>query len=72
MRTVGEPDGLERLWTPYRMAYIRGENKPADGSAEECPFCRIPSLDDVEGLVVRRGEDGSWAIVHDHTSALKE
>ena len=53
---VGEPDGLERLWTPYRMAYIRGENKPADASAEECPFCRIPSLDDETGLVVRRGE----------------
>jgi len=53
---VGEPDGLERLWTPYRMAYIRGENKPPDGSAEECPFCRIPSRDDEAGLVVRRGE----------------
>jgi ATP adenylyltransferase len=53
---VGEPDGLERLWTPYRMAYIRGENKPSDASTEECPFCRIPSLDDEAGLVVRRGE----------------
>ena len=38
---IGGPDGLERLWTPYRMAYIRGENKPADDSAGECPFCRI-------------------------------
>jgi ATP adenylyltransferase len=38
------------------MAYIRGENKPADGSPGECPFCRIPSLGDEEGLVVRRGE----------------
>jgi ATP adenylyltransferase len=53
---VGEPDGLERLWTPYRMAYIRGENKPADSSAGECPFCRIPTLDDADGLVVHRGE----------------
>jgi ATP adenylyltransferase len=52
---VGEPDGLERLWTPYRMAYIRGENKPADGSVEQCPFCRIPTLTDEEGLIVRRG-----------------
>jgi ATP adenylyltransferase len=53
---VGRADGLERLWTPYRMAYIRGENKPADASAGECPFCRIPSLDDTDGLIVRRGE----------------
>ena len=53
---IGEPDGLERLWTPYRMAYIRGENKPTDDSAGECPFCRIPAEDDDERyLVVRRG-----------------
>jgi ATP adenylyltransferase len=53
---IGEADGLERLWTPYRMAYIRGENKPNDDSAGECPFCRIPTLTDEAGLVVRRGE----------------
>jgi len=53
---VGEADDLDRLWTPHRMAYIRGENKPVDGSTGECPFCRVPALTDEEGLVVRRGE----------------
>ncbi len=53
---VGVPDELERLWTPYRMAYILGENKPADDSEQECPFCRIPGLPDGDSLVVRRGE----------------
>jgi ATP adenylyltransferase len=54
---IGDPDGLERLWTPYRMAYIRGESKPADDSAGECPFCRIPAQgDDEKFLVVHRGE----------------
>jgi len=54
---VGVPDALERLWTPHRMAYIRGENKPADAEAgQQCPFCRIPTLEDREGLVVHRGE----------------
>ncbi len=54
---VGEPDALERLWTPHRMAYIRGENKPGDAEAGDgCPFCRIPGLPDDEGLVVHRGE----------------
>lgn len=53
---VGDGDELDRLWTPHRMAYIRGENKPADATSGECPFCRIPSLDDEEGLVVHRGE----------------
>ncbi|MEX0427675.1 HIT domain-containing protein [Nocardioides sp. DS6] len=53
---VGEADALDRLWTPYRMAYIRGENKPVDASARECPFCRVPTLDDETGLIVHRGE----------------
>ncbi len=51
-------DGLERLWTPYRMAYIRGENKPTgpDDDPAGCPFCRAPSLPADQGLVVARGE----------------
>jgi ATP adenylyltransferase len=54
---IGGPDGIERLWTPYRMAYIRGENKPTDATSGECPFCRIPAAgDDERFLVVRRGE----------------
>jgi ATP adenylyltransferase len=53
---VGDPDALDRLWTPHRMAYIRGENKPTDESPGECPFCRIPSLSDEAGLIVHRGE----------------
>jgi ATP adenylyltransferase len=53
---LGEPDGLDRLWTPHRMAYIRGENKPADSSEGECPFCRIQALPDEDSLIVRRGE----------------
>ena len=39
---VGRADDLDRLWTPHRMAYIRGADKPIDASSEECPFCRIP------------------------------
>ena len=53
---VGEPDELDRLWTPHRMAYIRGENKPADATSGQCPFCRIPKLSDQDGLIVHRGE----------------
>src|SRR5690348_14519744 len=61
---VGTPDELDRLWTPYRMAYIRGENKPADDRAGEgCPFCRIPGLDDEAGLVVHRGKV-SYAVLN--------
>jgi ATP adenylyltransferase len=52
---AGEPDTYERLWTPHRMAYIKGENKPADESGEQCPFCRVPPLPDDEALIVARG-----------------
>ncbi len=55
-RGAGEPDQLERLWTPYRMAYIRGDDRPSSTGSDECPFCHIPSLADEEGLVVHRGE----------------
>jgi ATP adenylyltransferase len=51
----GEPDGLERLWTPHRMVYIGGQDKPADGTAEQCPFCRVQSGSDEDGLIVARG-----------------
>jgi ATP adenylyltransferase len=53
---AGVPDGFQRLWSPHRMAYIKGENRSSTDGPEECPFCRIPKLDDAEGLIVARGE----------------
>ncbi|HET9142607.1 HIT domain-containing protein [Actinophytocola sp.] len=52
---VGVPDALQRLWTPHRMAYILGENKPDHDAAEGCPFCRLIGLDDADGLIIARG-----------------
>ncbi|MGH3184292.1 MAG: HIT family protein, partial [Streptosporangiaceae bacterium] len=53
---AGVPDAFGRLWTPHRMAYIKGENKPSGpGEDEECPFDRAPKLTDEEGLIVARG-----------------
>jgi ATP adenylyltransferase len=48
------PDRFARLWTPHRMAYIKGETTPSDEPGE-CPFCRIPMLEDREALVPARG-----------------
>ncbi len=51
-----EGDGFQRLWSPERLAYLQGENKPADQKAgPQCPFCRAPGLPDEDGLVVHRG-----------------
>jgi ATP adenylyltransferase len=38
---------VERLWTPWRMAYIRHAGG-ADGSDQGCIFCDLPLQDDDE------------------------
>jgi ATP adenylyltransferase len=53
---TGVPDSFGRLWTPHRMAYIKGEGKPSGpGEAEGCPFDLAPTLSDEDGLIVARG-----------------
>jgi len=54
------PDGLERLWTPHRMAYVRASVDDAG-----CPFCVIPESGDEESLVVARG-DTTYAVLNLH------
>ncbi|MFC4913588.1 HIT family protein [Actinomadura gamaensis] len=51
---AGVADSFQRLWTPHRMAYIKGENR-APGEDDGCPFCEIPKMSDEDGLVVARG-----------------
>lgn len=51
----GVPDSFQRLWTPHRLAYVRGE----DTSVEQppgCPFCTAPQRCDEDSLIVHRGE----------------
>jgi len=50
-------DAWERLYTPHRMVYLRGEGKPTnDDAGDQCPFCRATELPVDEGLVIARGE----------------
>ncbi|MBY4274196.1 HIT domain-containing protein [Rhodococcus fascians] len=55
---AGEPDRLQRLWTPHRMSYIaEAPQGSAEGSAKSTePFSDIPKMTDEDGLVVARGE----------------
>lgn len=59
----GEPDGFQRLWTPHRMVYIGGQDKPKDSGEAECPFCAAPKKSDEEGLIVGRG-DSVYAVLN--------
>ena len=45
---AGEPDRLERLWAPYRMAYIAKRSKD--------PFVEAPKGSDEDGLIIARGK----------------
>jgi ATP adenylyltransferase len=54
---AGMPDDWHRLWAPHRLEYLRGENRPLADNEVVCPFCRIPTLTDEEGLIVFRGKD---------------
>jgi ATP adenylyltransferase len=62
-RRPGVPDAFERLWTPHRMVYISGENKPPSSDADDCPFCTIPDSEDADGLIVHRG-DLAYAVLN--------
>ena len=53
---VGVPDCFGRLWTPYRMAYIQGDNRPSSEEPGQCPFCLAPGLPDEQSLIVHRGK----------------
>ena len=50
----GVPDAFQRLWTPHRMAYIKGGQDQFKDQG--CPFCIAPTRSDEESLIVHRGE----------------
>ena len=51
---AGTPDAFQRLWTPHRLAYVRGE-RPTEDAGAGCPFCAAPIRADADGLIVHRG-----------------
>ena len=51
---AGVPDAFQRLWTPHRLAYIKGGQDQVS-SKDNCPFCTAPSHTDEEALIVHRG-----------------
>ncbi|MCP9624411.1 AP-4-A phosphorylase [Nocardia otitidiscaviarum] len=59
---AGDPDRLQRLWTPYRMSYITGAaaeraEREADAPKKSGhPFTDIPEMSDEDGLVIARGQ----------------
>ena len=52
---VGVPDAFQRMWVPYRIAYIES-NHAGTPHTDECPFCVAPTLPDEQSLIVARGE----------------
>ncbi|WP_284976513.1 MULTISPECIES: HIT domain-containing protein [unclassified Arthrobacter] len=52
---AGVPDAFARLWTPHRMAYIKG-GQDQFKNKDDCPFCVGPTRSDEESLIVYRGK----------------
>lgn len=55
MTTAEVPDGFQRLWSPWRSAYVKNPDRDVRG----CPFCELPargSARDTESLILYRGE----------------
>ena len=46
---VGQPDRLERIWAPFRMAYIKKRTQD--------PFVEAPKKTDEDALIIARGEE---------------
>ena len=55
-RGAGDPDRLQRLWTPHRMSYIVESPKFGGSSGSSEPFTDIPAMSDEDGLVIARGD----------------
>lgn len=58
-------DLLQRLWAPHRMAYVDGSDPTSPEQDDQCPFCRIPTRDDRDGLLVARGSE-AYAVLNLH------
>lgn len=56
MRQNDLDDGLDRLWTPHRLTYVTGGERPEGGYEKPagCPFCLADGAENP--LVVARGE----------------
>ena len=50
------PDAFQRLWTPHRMVYIGGENKPATPRPRTARSAPSPAQSDRAALIVHRGD----------------
>jgi ATP adenylyltransferase len=72
---------MDHLWTPWRMAYLRGE----EPLPEDCLFCSAPQMEDAQVHIVHRGNlcyailnrfpynNGHLMIVpHAHVATLEE
>lgn len=61
------PGGLDRLWAPYRSAYIAESGSDGDSGADgsdaaasadpDDPFLGLPAKSDEDALIVARGEE---------------
>jgi ATP adenylyltransferase len=55
-RFAAVPDAFQRMWVPFRIAYIESNHGATAPKDDECPFCEAPKLSDEQALIVARGK----------------
>ena len=65
-------DTLERLWTPHRMVYIGGENKPKTTAVDSCPFCRVVPNQTLDAERSENADAGRAARANAHSPEAKD
>ena len=51
--------GMDHLWTPWRMRYLQGDDRPSSPGQTGCVFCVMASENrgcDIDNLIVRRAD----------------
>lgn len=64
-RSSDGPDGLDRLWAPYRSAYVGEAGSTTESPGDDVsvtedpddPFMALPHKSDEEALIVARGDE---------------
>lgn len=52
------PDGLQRLWAPWRYSYVAKADETPEPNTPDCPFCALPAKpagEDRTSLILHRG-----------------
>ena len=55
---------MDRLYTPWRYDYIKGESGEKTGFGDSCVFCALPARDDDEGSFILHRAQHNFVVLN--------